>query len=184
LPEAERTGPPAILKVFGDNTLRAKFFAKFFGPATDYENIKHTLGAVLDHLEQRPDMNGKIGTTGYCMGGNISLRAATVFGDRVAASAAFHGGFLATDSADSPHKRVANIKSRVYIAGAIEDPSFTDAAKQQLKDALTNASVRHEIETYDARHGFAVRDNPTYDPKAAERHYTALEMFLGETLRA
>jgi dienelactone hydrolase len=31
-------------------------------------------------LAQRSDVSGKIGTTGYCMGGNASLRTATLFG--------------------------------------------------------------------------------------------------------
>jgi carboxymethylenebutenolidase len=34
--------------------------------------------------------------------------------------------------------------------------------------------VRHTIETYPAAHGFAVPDNPTYDPAAAQRHWDAL----------
>jgi carboxymethylenebutenolidase len=40
----------------------------------------------------------------------------------------------------------AKIKSRVYVAGAIGDASFTDEMKARLDDALTKAGVDHTIE--------------------------------------
>jgi carboxymethylenebutenolidase len=117
------------------------------------------------------------------MGGNISLRLATLFGDRIAAAASFHGGFLVTSQPDSPHLRLGSVKAHVYVAGAIEDESFTDDAKATLIAALEAAHVTHTVETYPARHGFAVRDNPSFDVAAAERHYAALESLFATTLR-
>ena len=185
LPEEDRAKPGAVFKIFGDDTLRTTFFTKFFGGATDYDNLKGNIGAVLDHLDASADVvKGQIGTTGYCMGGNCSLRIATIFGDRIKATASFHGGFLATDQPNSPHKRAASIKSTVYVGGAIEDDSFTEEAKKMLDAALTEAHVKHDIEWYQAKHGFAVRDNPSYDPAAAERHYKALDKLYGATLKA
>ena len=185
LPAEDRGKPGAIFKIFGDDKMRTEFFTKFFGGATDYDNLKGNIGAVLDHLDASADVvKGKIGTTGYCMGGNCSLRIATIFGDRIKATASFHGGFLATDQPNSPDKRAASITSTVYVAGAIEDDSFTDAQKQQLDAALTAAHVKHEIEWYQAKHGFAVRDNPSFDEAAAERHYKALDKLYAATLKA
>jgi carboxymethylenebutenolidase len=40
-----------------------------------------------------------------------------------------HGGRFATDAPESPHLLAPKIKSRVYIAGAIEDQSFPDETK-------------------------------------------------------
>ncbi len=77
---------------------------------------------------QRDDIRGGVGTTGYCMGGNASFRSATIFGERINATASFHGGFIAASTPDSPHLRAEAIKSRVYIGGAINDGSFTDEA--------------------------------------------------------
>jgi carboxymethylenebutenolidase len=43
---------------------------------------------------------------------------------------------------------------------------------------LTNAAVDHEIETYQAKHGWVFRDTPVYDAAAAERHWrTMLALF-------
>jgi carboxymethylenebutenolidase len=129
-------------------------------------------------------VTGKVGTTGYCMGGNISLRIATIFGDRIAATASFHGGGLVTPAPDSPHLRAAAVKSRVYVAGAIEDESFTDEARRTLEAAFTGAGVEHTIEVYPGRHGFAVTDNPTHDAACEARHFAALGALYAATLRA
>ena len=169
-------------KIFEDPALKEQFFARYYGPALAYENLHATLGPLLDHLVGRDDFRGGVGTTGYCMGGNASLRAATLFGARIAATASIHGGFLAAPTPESPHLRANSIESRVYVAGASNDESFTDEMKQSLIDALASAHVPHTVETYPAEHGFAVPDASAYDAAAAERHYEALDAFFGATL--
>jgi carboxymethylenebutenolidase len=117
------------------------------------------------------------------MGGRLSLIVAANLGERIAAAASFHGGNLAnTDDPDSPYRKASGIKAAVYVAGAIEDQSFTDEQKDQLEQSLTEAGVVHTIETYQAHHGFAVPDNPSYDTDAAERHWKATEQFFGSVL--
>jgi carboxymethylenebutenolidase len=139
--------------------------------------------AFLDYLGTRSDVKGdRYGATGYCLGGNVALTADGAFPDRFAAVASFHGGELATDKPDSPHLFVKGINGRLYVAGAIEDGSFTDEQKAVLEKALTDAGVDHLIETYPAKHGFAVPDLPVYDAAAAERHWTALFGLLGAKL--
>ncbi len=113
----------------------------------------------------------------------MSLTAAGTYPDRIVATASYHGGRLATDAPDSPHLLAAKIKSRVYIAGAIEDQSFPDDMKARLEDALTRAGVSHKIETYQAKHGWVFRDTPVYDAAASERHFQTLFALLDETLK-
>jgi len=172
----------SVVKVFQNPELRAKFMAGYYLPALDYGNLRTTVGALLDHIAGRPDFAGRIGTTGYCMGGNASVRAATVFGDRIAATAAFHPGGLVTDQPDSPHTRVRTIRSRVYLAPAIGD--LPPEAEAKLRAEFEAGHVRYEIEQYDSKHGYAVDDSDVYDRAAAERHFAALSRLFGETLRA
>jgi carboxymethylenebutenolidase len=140
-------------------------------------------GAFLEFLSHRPEVAGtKVGTTGYCMGGGLSLTAAAHHPDRIAAAASFHGGHLAGDAPDSPHRVVGRIMGRVYVAAAEKDESFPAEQAQLLEDALAAAGVDHTIETYPALHGFAVPDNPTYDPDAAARHWRALGDLFTATL--
>lgn len=177
--------PEAMWKLIMNLETRPEWRAKYYQPANEPANNRRDVTAVLEHLASRADVvQPKIGTTGYCMGGNLSLRCAENFPDRVAACASFHGGSLATTEPDSPHLLAPMIKARVYIAGAVEDPSFTEEMKQKLIDAFRAAGVAHVVETYEgAKHGFAVPDHPVYNEAAAERHWRMLLELFASTLQ-
>jgi carboxymethylenebutenolidase len=169
--------------IFSDPEKRKVLHGKFFSTATP-ANIMSDTGAFLEFLAAQPDVRaGKIGTTGYCMGGLMSLTAAGTYAERIAATASYHGGRLATDAPDSPHLLAPKIKSRVYIAGAVQDDSFPDDMKARLEQALRAAGVDHQIETYPARHGWVFRDTPVYDAEAAERHWRSLIALFEATLK-
>jgi carboxymethylenebutenolidase len=170
--------------VFSDPEKRKVLMEKFFAHASQ-ANIMSDTRAYLDYLASEPDAkHGGIGTTGYCMGGLMSLTAAGTFPDSIVATASFHGGRLATDAPESPHLLAPKMKSRVYVAGAIEDQSFPDEMKARLEEALTKAGVDHVIETYPAKHGWVFRDTPVYDAAATERHWNALVALLDATLKS
>jgi carboxymethylenebutenolidase len=141
--------------------------------------------SYADYLLSLPETTAApIGTTGYCMGGRLSLTVAGALGERVAAAASIHGGNIAAaDDPDSPHHRANSISATVYVAGATDDASFPDEQRDRLARALSDASVNHTIETYPAAHGFAVPDNATYDPDAAARHWRALADLYAAALR-
>ncbi len=169
--------------VFSDPEKRKVLMEKFFAHATP-ANIMSDTRAFLEHIATQAQVTqGAIGTTGYCMGGLMSLSAAGTYPDRIAAAASFHGGRLATDAPDSPHLLAPSMKARVYIAGAIEDPSFPDEMKARLEEALTRANVKHTIETYPARHGWVFRDTPVYDSAASDRHMKSMVAFFDGELR-
>lgn len=168
--------------LFTDPVIRADWTARIL-PTVSIANIMRDMPAFLAHLESHAALpDGRIGTTGYCLGGRLSLAAAGHFPDRVIATASYHGGNLATDAPDSPHRLAPVMQARVYVAGAIEDSSFDDAQKQRLEDALTEADVDHRVETYNARHGFVPSDTPAHDAAATERHWETLLPLFGETL--
>ena len=141
--------------------------------------------AFADFLAARPEVSpGPIGTTGYCMGGRLSLIVAGHLGGRVGAAASFHGGRLAVEEdPDSPHHRAADVRAVVYVGAAENDASFDDDQAAQLHDAYRAAGVEHTIDAYAAAHGFAVPDMPTHDEAAAERHWTALAALYASALR-
>ena len=170
--------------IFSDPEKRKILMEKFFAFATQ-ANIMSDTRAFLDFLAAQPDVKpGGIGTTGYCMGGLMSLTAAGTYPDSIVATASFHGGRLATEAPESPHRLAGKIKSRVYVAGAVEDASFPDDMKARLEDALTQAGVDHQIETYPAKHGWVFRDTPVFDAAAAERHWQALVALLDAKLKS
>lgn len=166
---------PPSFSWFQDPEKRQLFFTKFLGSANQ-ANVMRDTRAFLDFLAAQPEVKQpKVGTTGYCMGGGLSLAAAAFYPDRVVAAASYHGGRLVTDPPDSPHLLAPKIKAKLYIAGAVEDPSFTDEAKQKLKEALVAAGVDHTLVTYEgAKHGWVPADQPMHHPAAAEKHWTTL----------
>src|SRR5258708_10522591 len=89
-------------------------------------------GAFVAYLDSLPEkMPGGVGTTGYCMGGRLSLITAANLGEDIAAAASFHGGNLANaDDPDSPHHHASPIKAALYGAGAVWDPSLPHPPKE------------------------------------------------------
>jgi carboxymethylenebutenolidase len=171
---AGQWAPFDVATLFTDSQERARL-ATLAGVLTS-DRIIADSGAYADFLLARPEVRGSaIGTTGYCLGGHMSLVAAGGLGRTIAAAASFHGGRLAVaGDPSSPHLSADRITGTVYVAGAIEDDSFTTEQAALLESALTGAGVDHTVEIYPARHGFAVPDNPTYDTEADARHWDAL----------
>jgi carboxymethylenebutenolidase len=117
------------------------------------------------------------------MGTRLALRAAEAFPDRVAAVGAFHGGGLATEDAESPHRGAASLQAEVYLAHADHDPGMPPEQIERLNAALDAAGVRYRAEVYpDAPHGFAMADTTAYREDASERHFTELVALLERTL--
>lgn len=167
--------------VFSDPDERQRIFGMIQSVTNDH--ITADTKAMLEFLGAAPEVSdGKVGTTGYCMGGRISLTMAGRFPEAIGAAASFHGGGLATEAPDSPHLQAAAITAKVYVAGAENDAAFDDAAFARLSAALAEAGVDHTVVTYPALHGFAVPDLPVYDEPAAERHWQATEEFFADAL--
>jgi carboxymethylenebutenolidase len=170
--------------LFSDPEKRKVLSEKFFAHATQ-ANIMSDTALFLDYLASEPDVKpGGIGVTGYCMGGLMSITAAGTYPGRIVAAASYHGSRLATDAPTSPHLLAAQMKARIYVAGAIEDPSFPDDMKARFEAALSEAGVDHLVETYPAKHGWVFRDTPAYDAAATERHWQTLLALLDAQLKA
>jgi carboxymethylenebutenolidase len=144
--------------------------------STDNRRAAEDTEAFLAYLDTRPDIAGnKVGATGYCMGGAMSLTAAGTYPNRIAAAASFHGGNLATDSPLSPHLLAPKMKGRIYVAGADNDNSYPPAMAEMLQRSLTDAGTDHRCEIYTgALHGWTMPDFPVYNEPAAERHWVEL----------
>lgn len=167
--------------VFGDEAERARLMG-MIGSLTS-EMVAVDAEAYVTALLDRPEVSGSaIGTTGYCMGGALSLRTAGTQPERVGAAASFHGGHLATEAQDSPHRLADRIRATLYVAAAQDDGAFPPEQYERLDQALSDAGLSYTLETYPAAHGFAVPDNPTHDDEAEQRHWEALHRLYGAAL--
>ena len=126
----------------------------------------------------------KLGAVGYCMGGNLALRAAAASPAKVGAAASFHGSNLVTGAPDSPHLLAPGIKAHLYFGFAVEDKTMPPEAVAKLRAALDAANVSYEGETYEgARHGWMVPDHPMYNAPQSDRAWKKTLSFLHATLR-
>jgi len=169
-------------RLFSDPDLRKEWSTRVM-PSVTIPNIMRDTKSFLPFLSNYPKViRSKIGTTGYCLGGRLSIAAAGTFPDRIAAAASYHASGLANDDPNSPHLLAPRMQARVYVAGAIEDAGFDDAQKTRLEEALTDAGVDHVVETYQARHGWVPADMPVHDEAATERHWRTLLALFDQTL--
>jgi carboxymethylenebutenolidase len=173
-------GPFEAKTAFNEEKGKAALMALIGGTTQDM-TIRDS-GAFLDALAAG-GVSGPIGTVGYCMGGARALNAAAAYPDRIVAAASFHGGNLAGDAADSPHRKAASIKARVYVGVAGVDRSFPPEQSARLAEALRVAEVDHAIENYvGMAHGWCVPDHSVFDATGAERHWKRLTTLFAETL--
>ena len=133
--------------------------------------------AFITYLDSQPavDKKRKMGTTGYCMGGPITMRTAAAFPERVGAGASFHGGGLVTDKPDSPHLLVPKMKAHYLFAVAENDDKKQPEAKDALRDAFAKAKLPAEIEVYaGAIHGWCPPDSKVYNEAQAEKAWSRM----------
>ena len=120
---------------------------------------------------------GKIGITGYCMGGTFALRAACEI-EGLAAAAPFYG--------DIPDEQtLAKLKvPTLFIAGA-RDSWITPEKVNELKEAAHKYNLPVEVVSYDADHAFFNDTRPeVYNPEAAADAWQRVLNFFRERLQA
>ena len=157
-----------------------------FARALNAETHVTDARAFVDFLDTQAavDPDRKMGTTGYCMGGPITMRTAWARADRVGAGASFHGGGLVTDQANSPHLLVPEMDAHYLFAIADNDDMEDPEAKNVLRETFEAAGLSAEIEVYeDALHGWCPPDSAVYNEAQAERAWSRL-LVLFETALA
>ena len=122
--------------------------------------------------EAKPAYNvGRIGITGYCMGGTFALRAACEIGE-LGAAAPFYG--------DVPEEKVLKqlMAPTLFIAGK-RDAWINPAKVNGLIEAARKFNLPVEVVTYDADHAFFNDTRPeVYDREAAaDAWQRVLELF-------
>ncbi len=129
------------------------------------------------------DRKRKIGTTGYCMGGALTLRTAAQVPGRVGAGASFHGGGLVTDKPDSPHLLIPRVKAHYLVAIAANDDEKQPDAKNVLRESFASAKLPAEVEVYaGTMHGWCPPDSQVYNAEAAEKAWSRLLVLFKSAL--
>jgi carboxymethylenebutenolidase len=156
-----------------------------YGSFSPDQGVKD-IGVMLEFLSVQTQVRaGKVGLTGYCMGGGLALRTAGTYANKVAAVASFHAGNLANDAPNSPHLFIKKIESEIYIAHADNDASMPPEQREKLQQAIETSGVTAEVEVYKgAAHGFTMADLPAYNEAALDRHWEKLLALFQRRLKA
>jgi carboxymethylenebutenolidase len=160
---------------FQDPQVRAALMALagMLSPTTAATDAK----AFVTYLDRQSvvDQQRKLGTTGYCMGGPLTMRTAAEFPNRIGAGASFHGGGLVTDKPESPHLLVPKIKAHYLFAVAENDDKRQPEAKDVLREAFAKANLPAQIEVYaGAQHGWCPPDSQAYNEAQAEKAWSRM----------
>jgi len=113
---------------------------------------------------------GKAGVMGFCMGGRLSVTVSQQLGDKIAAAAALHPGYLATKAETSPHLALDRISAELYLGVAEHDEHLSPGAVQRFRTALDATDIRHVLEVLPgSKHGYSTPGNETYHKPSAEK---------------
>lgn len=138
------------------------------------------LQATVAYLKSVPEVDaGRIGVTGFCMGGSYALMLPCVSGD-IKAAAPFYGQ---VPNPDTPLQKLA--APVLYIYGE-DDGWITKADVQRLAAALKKYNKPGEIKTYaGAPHAFFRDNDPgVYRPEAAKDAWARTKAFFRQHLGA
>jgi carboxymethylenebutenolidase len=119
--------------------------------------------AAVDYLGSDPGADtSRLAMTGFCFGGGITWRAATLMPE-LKAAAPYYGP--APDLAAAP-----NIKAAVLGVYSDDPEDFANEGRDELVAALEAAGVIHQINVYpNTQHAFHNDTGPRYNPEAAEQ---------------
>ena len=137
-------------------------------------------GAV-QHL--KASGSAKVGVTGFCMGGALTLLAA-VFVPESDANAVWYG-YPPLDYVDA-----GKIKAPLLGHWGMRDQFFAIDGVDALEQKLKTANVGFEFYRYDAKHAFANEESDSknlpplgYNPEAAALAWQRTEAFFEKNLR-
>jgi carboxymethylenebutenolidase len=144
--------------------------------ALDIDRAAKDLAGAIDDLKAQPGVTGStVGTVGFCMGGALSLFAASK-NPEVGACVVFYGGHPKVQP-DLPA-----LQAPVLGLWAGKDGFVTPEVVAQLEQKLTALGKPHDFHTYpNADHAFFNDTRPeVYDPAAARDAWErTLEFFRG-----
>jgi carboxymethylenebutenolidase len=144
------------------------------------EGITNDLIATTDFLATLGFVAADVGIVGYCMGGTVSLYAATL--GTVGAAATFYGGGIENGRFGFPPLLELAPELKCPWLGLYGDLDQGIPVEQveQLRAAAAKAKVRTEIVRYaDGQHGFHCEARPAvYNEAAAvDAHQCTLDFF-------
>lgn len=160
-----RDAPRIELGYDGADRERAMQLMQAARPADLAADIATSLAA----LRARPELDGKVGAFGYCLGGRLAYLAAAT--GTLDAAACFYGGGI-----QGQLDRAAAVDCPIQFHYGARDAHIPLAAVDQVRAAFAGRAA--EVHVYEAEHGFNCWDRASYHaPSSALAHARTLDHF-------
>ena len=145
----------------------------------DFSKTIEDIKATLDYLKSRADVHSdRIGVTGFCFGGSMTLYTATKFSSEITVAAPFYGVVL-----DEWLEAFQDITIPVYLFFGGTDPFIPKERIKQIDSRLQELNKNYKLKVYDdADHGFFCHERSSYNHLAAEDSWYELKKFLKKHL--
>jgi carboxymethylenebutenolidase len=144
--------------------------------ALKIDEAEKDLRGAVHYLTANTAVAQKVGTIGFCMGGALSLFAASK-NPEVNACVVFYGGH------PNVKPDLPRLKSPVLGLYAGNDGFVTPASVKALDEELTRLGKRHEFHTYPGvDHAFSNESGKNYNRDAAEDAWKRAVTFLRKEL--
>lgn len=143
------------------------------------ENIVADMRAAQGYLQGSAFVAaGRIGVTGFCMGGRITFLSACRL-DGIAAAAPFYGGGIGglLDLA-------GNLRAPMLLFFGDQDPFIPNDEVDRIRTRLADLGKTAEVKVYPgAPHGFFCDNRDSYRPESAQDAWRRLKEFFAKHLK-
>ena len=141
----------------------------------DWEEATNDLAAVVTQMRDMDSVVAKVGSVGYCMGGNLSFRLAAQ--GAVDAAVCYYPGGI-----DGVIDRAANLRTPLLINFGEKDSHIATAVVEQVQAALAEKRNTQVCVYKGAEHGFNCDQRGSYDRFSAMVALARANMFLHKYL--
>jgi carboxymethylenebutenolidase len=130
-----------------------------------------------------------IGTLGFCMGGRLSVLAASANPQTISAAVSFYGGGLSGENMRggqtlNPMDEVAKAKAPLLLFYGDKDMFILPEHMEKFTGRLKELGKKFEHKVYaGAGHGFFCDERPGHDPIAAKDAWQRVVEFFGKNLK-
>jgi carboxymethylenebutenolidase len=142
------------------------------------DEIVADVGGAIAYLEKQPSVRaGRIGITGFCMGGRVSYLVACALPKKIAAAVPYYGGGIPID-------RTTTLEAPVLAFFGEDDPFIPLDQVERLRSEAKRLGKRVEVVVYPkAPHGFFCNERDSYRPEAAKDAWERTKAFFKRHLQ-
>lgn len=142
----------------------------------DDQVMARSLRCIETLMARREVRKGKVGVTGFCMGGRYTVLANAVLADRIGAAVSFYGGGIAPIQDRAGRKPlldlIPSMKTPVHFYYGTRDTSILPDEIGRIAEAMARANKRFTMTVFDdVGHGFFCEDRPSYVKAAAQQSW-------------